>query len=143
MTDEPAVPAFQDDAQVVVFHAEPAHLINANDRKKGWIRQKRTFTRYWRTVAHQVAESKLRKGELRRIERAHIEITMTWPDRKRRDVNNWQPTAKAIVDGLVKGGLLPDDDDTHVTGPDMRRGYYTTPPALPRITIAVAIRETP
>lgn len=141
---EPAVPAFEeDDVQVVVFHAEPSHLINANDRSKGWRRRKQTLTRYWRTVAGQVAGNQIRKGQLRRVERAHIEITVTWPDRNRRDVNNWQPTAKPIVDGLVKAGLLPDDDDTHVTGPDMRRGYYATPPAIPRITIAVAIRETP
>ena len=103
MTDQPAVPAFQDDVQVVIFHAEPAHLINANDRRKGWRRRKQTLTRYWRTVAHQMADNQLRKGQLHRVERAHIEITVTWPDRNRRDVNNWQPTAKPIVDGLVKG----------------------------------------
>lgn len=145
MTDlDPAVPASADDAvQVVVLYAETAHLINANDRSRGWRRRKQTLTRYWRTVAHQVTDNQLRKGQLHRVERAHIEITVTWPDRHRRDVNNWQPTAKPIVDGLVKAGLIPDDDDTHVTGPDMRRGYYHTPPALPRITIAVAIRETP
>ena len=30
------------------------------------------------------------------------------------------PTLKALVDGLVDAGLLPDDDARHLQGPDMR-----------------------
>ena len=31
------------------------------------------------------------------------------------------PTAKAVVDGLVDAGVLPDDDAKHLLGPDLRR----------------------
>ena len=38
----------------------------------------------------------------------------------RRDLHNYMPTLKALVDGLVDAGLLPDDDARHLQGPDMR-----------------------
>ena len=54
------------------------------------------------------------------------------------------PTAKAWVDGAVNGpfkghrfgpGLLPDDDDQHLVGPDLRRGPRTHREPLIFITI--------
>ena len=38
------------------------------------------------------------------------------------DATNWLPTAKACVDGLVDAGVLTDDSNRHVVGPDMRAG---------------------
>lgn len=62
---------------------------------------------------------------LPRMERAHVLVHVAYPSKKRvRDVYNLYPTAKAIVDGMVggkkKAGILPDDDDAHLEGPDMR-----------------------
>lgn len=37
------------------------------------------------------------------------------------DPTNWAPSAKAAVDGLVKAGVLTDDNWRMVYGPDMRR----------------------
>ncbi len=37
-----------------------------------------------------------------------------------RDVGN--VSVKAAIDGLVDYGLIPDDDDAHLLGPDLRRG---------------------
>ena len=54
------------------------------------------------------------------MEVAHCVATLTWRDRRRRDAHNIMPTIKACVDGVVAAGLLPDDDDTHLTGPDLR-----------------------
>jgi hypothetical protein len=71
-------------------------------------------------------------GSVPRMERAHLTVYVSWPDRRRRDVHNVMPTVKAIVDGAVSGpvrprgsepwtrGVLPDDDDRHLTGPDLR-----------------------
>ena len=43
--------------------------------------------------------------------------------RRRMDPANAAPTTKALVDGaLVDGQVVPDDDHTHLTGPDHRRG---------------------
>lgn len=50
-----------------------------------------------------------------------VVVSIHWPDKRHRDSNNYAQTGKAIVDGLVTSGLLPDDDDKHLVGPDMRR----------------------
>ena len=55
------------------------------------------------------------------MNRAHLTVTVHWPDRRRRDVANLSPTIKALIDGMVSdAGLLPDDDDKHLIGPDLR-----------------------
>lgn len=51
------------------------------------------------------------------FQRAELRVAVTWPDRRKRDAGNIQPTLKAIVDGFVDKGLLPDDDDEHFRGP--------------------------
>lgn len=40
----------------------------------------------------------------------------------RADPGNFSHTVKALVDGLTMAGYWPDDDSTHVQGPDYRRG---------------------
>lgn len=41
------------------------------------------------------------------------------------DPNNAAPTTKALIDGCIDAGLLPDDDHRHVLGPDHRRDTNT------------------
>lgn len=54
------------------------------------------------------------------------------------DAGNLAPTAKAIVDGLVTDyGLLPDDSNEHVIGPDMRPGEKRK-----QAGITITIKET-
>ena len=61
------------------------------------------------------------------MERAHLTVHITWPDRRRRDASNLAPTIKALVDGIVSDAhRLPDDDDQHLTGPDYRVTPETT-----------------
>ena len=52
--------------------------------------------------------------------RAHLIVRVGWPQHRRRDVANLSPTIKALIDGCVDAGLLPDDDDAHLIGPDLR-----------------------
>lgn len=52
--------------------------------------------------------------------RAHLVVTVGWPDKRRRDVANLSPTIKAAIDGIVDAGLIPDDSDAHLVGPDLR-----------------------
>ena len=49
------------------------------------------------------------------------------PDKRRRDPNNWQPTAKACTDGIVDANVVTDDDYKHVVGPDMRITFADRP----------------
>lgn len=90
-----------------------AQLLTANQRMH--FHDKRRRTTYWRQLAAELV--------VPQFTTARIVITFTLPERRRRDVANLYPTAKAIVDGLVDAGLLPDDNDNHLTGPDLRRGY--------------------
>jgi hypothetical protein len=93
-----------------------SQLINANER--GHWAKREARRRYWLDTTMY-----LLRAAPRFTDHVHIGIAIAWPDRRRRDVNNWQPTAKAIVDGIVRAKVIPDDSDRYVTGPDMRRAY--------------------
>jgi crossover junction endodeoxyribonuclease RusA len=63
--------------------------------------------------------------------------------RRVRDPANWYPSFKAAIDGLTDKkctgqvltvGVLSDDSDEHVVGPDMRLGDVVT---RPHVTILI------
>lgn len=105
----------------------PCALINANDRLH--FQAKAKLTRTWRDLARLSA-----RGTLTGFHHAHITVTYRFPTNHRREVSNLQPTSKAIVDGLVDAGVLVDDDDDHVTGPDNRR---ERPNGSLRVTVTI------
>lgn len=43
-----------------------------------------------------------------------VMVTVTYPRRGRHDPENYAPSWKPAIDGLVDAGVLPDDDSTHV-----------------------------
>lgn len=49
------------------------------------------------------------------LERATAALHYRPRDRRRRDPENLTPTSKALVDGLVDAGVLPDDTPTYFT----------------------------
>lgn len=51
------------------------------------------------------------------LTRARVEFEFAYPDRRRRDRHNLAPTVKALMDGLIDAGLLPDDSDRFLDGP--------------------------
>lgn len=51
------------------------------------------------------------------LQRARVEFEFAYPDRRRRDRHNLAPTVKALMDGLIDAGLLPDDSDRFLDGP--------------------------
>ena len=51
----------------------------------------------------------------------HVVAYLAFGDNRRRDVHNYMPTVKAIIDGCTDAGLWADDRDGILTGPDMRR----------------------
>ena len=108
-------------------------LLNANDRDGHWARRKRV-TEALRAAAGWLA----RKQQVPPMRRAHVLAVYEPPDRRRRDPANLYPSVKACVDGLVDAGVLPDDDATHLDGPDMRLG-----PTHPRGRIVLHITEVP
>lgn len=61
--------------------------------------------------------------KLPHLERAHV-FYVLHPNTatRRRDPGNWAPAAKALIDGFVDYGLLPDDNSERLLGPDPRIG---------------------
>ncbi|MGA5764507.1 hypothetical protein [Nonomuraea bangladeshensis] len=91
-------------------------LLNTNQRPHWRVRAERT------KKLREAAAWEARKAAVPRLGRAHILGEFRPPNRRRRDVANLYPSFKACVDGLVDALVLPDDDDTHLLGPDMRLG---------------------
>jgi Holliday junction resolvase RusA-like endonuclease len=91
-------------------------LLNAN-RRVHW-RVRAETTKDIRTAAYLATAARTVPA----LQRAQIVAEYRPPDRRRRDVHNLYPSAKAAVDGLVDARVLPDDSDAHLIGPDMRIG---------------------
>lgn len=92
--------------------------INSNDRRHRMVVA--NLTSAWRATAKTECE-RVAAG-LRLIPPVHIEARIHKTHSGRWDPNNLNPTTKAIVDGLVEAGLIPDDSWREVLGPDHRRG---------------------
>lgn len=99
--------------------------LNANDRIHWSLKAK--LTKGWRENAYAASS-------VGQIDRAHIVATLHFGDDRRRDVGNYAPTVKAAVDGLVDAGVIPDDSDRYLIGPDLRRGDAS---GVPRIVLTV------
>jgi crossover junction endodeoxyribonuclease RusA len=105
-------------------------LLNAN-RRQHWA-AKAKLTRALREAALVCA----RRDHVPALDRAHIVVEYRPPDCRRRDVHNLAPSAKACVDGVVDAGVLRDDADEYLIGPDMRVG-----PVVPRGQLLIHITE--
>ncbi|MGV9383578.1 hypothetical protein ACWDRB_47730 [Nonomuraea sp. NPDC003707] len=60
-----------------------------------------------------------RAARIPAMQRARMVAVYEPPDRRRRDPANLYPSWKAVVDGVVDAGVLPDDDSKHLDGPYM------------------------
>ena len=78
-----------------------------------------------------------------RMGHARCVAHLAYPNNRKRDVSNLQPTIKAAIDGIVSGPgehkgrggcLLPDDDDAHLIGPDLRHTDGDVTPGFLTIT---------
>lgn len=129
----------------------PADLISANGRLHHHARAK--LTKAWRLAAKESAPTLrpivrnpvpatslpvLAGFEPNAYHNAHITVAIRFPTNHRRDVGNYYPTAKAIVDGLVDAQLIADDNDDRIVGPDLRRERPNGP-----VRVTVTIQELP
>ena len=109
----------------------PCDWLNSNQRLHRMVHAKRTAA--WRNAAKTAAtDAGSFDTPVRIIATVHKTRAGRW------DAGNLYPTAKAIVDGLVDAGVLPDDNNDWVTGPDMRAGAKADEPhvviAINRVT---------
>lgn len=73
--------------------------------------------------------------QLRTFTRAHVTAFIAYPRGGRVDPANANPTVKAIIDGIVDAGALPDDDTSHLIGPDFRVDQPTKVKGLHRVRL--------
>lgn len=104
-----------------------ARYMSANDRPTRWA--KAAQTKAWREAAYFAARMRESVwGDIQTFEGiVRITATVHIKDKRRREVSNLFPTFKACIDGFVDAGILADDSDAHVIGPDPRRGYDAVP----------------
>jgi crossover junction endodeoxyribonuclease RusA len=117
-------------AREVTFDVPKALWMTANGRIHWAVRAKRT------KILRELAALKgwnLEPFTTRARAVAHI----SYPRNGRADPANAAPTVKALIDGLVDGGVLADDDHEHLLGPDYRRDPATGVTGLWRVRIVL------
>lgn len=122
----------------------PAKLLNANQCLHHMARHR--LTQMWRDAAQLHARSAV-GPQIPTFERARIDVRIAFTVTRVRDIGNYYPTAKAIVDGLVDGrgkirglGVLPDDSDEYLDGPYLHNDGRTRGP-VPVVTVRVTELE--
>jgi len=93
----------------------PLLWLNANHRPHWTVKSK--VTKAWREAASSACQ-----GLTGQVGRVHVVAYFHKPRGGRYDAANLYPVAKACVDGAVDSGLLAEDDNDHVVGPDPRAG---------------------
>jgi crossover junction endodeoxyribonuclease RusA len=104
-------------------------LLNSNDRPHWSARARITKNLRWTTFYA------ARRKKIPPMQRVHVLAEYEPPDRRRRDPGNLYPSIKACVDGLVDAKVCPDDDASHLVGPDMRLSEDTFP--LGRLVLVI------
>ena len=110
--------------------------INANMRLH-WTKRSARTANLRMLALSECQKQRLIKG----LESARITAWITYPTKAKHDPNNDSPTTKALVDGLVDYGVLPDDDHLHLAGPDHRYagvtpGRYTVRMVIENATLS-------
>ena len=104
----------------------PCDWLNSNQRLHRMVHAKRTAA--WREAARVALSGPSWWAPFDGP--VHIVCTVHKTRAGRWDAGNLYPTAKAIVDGLVDAGVIPDDSNEWVTGPDMRAGEKRAEPCV-------------
>lgn len=99
--------------QIPVTHW-PADLANSNQTAR-YARGQWRRTKAWRRTAAWLAMSADLPTPIAPPVRA--DVWFRFAQNRRRDVSNYQPTCKAIVDGLRDAGVLLEDNDEVFDGP--------------------------
>lgn len=68
------------------------------------------------------------------------QVLFTFPKNHRRDIHNYLPTVKAVLDGMVDSGLLVDDSHKFLVGPDLRLSDEGDPLLRGRIAALSKVR---
>lgn len=92
----------------LTFEVPKAVVLNSNDRLGWQAKMRRTKT------IRELARRTTRSAGLIVTTPVELICRVQYARAGRHDAHNLQPTAKALIDGMVDAGLLEDDDDLHV-----------------------------
>ena len=95
---------------IVLEFPAPTDAWSINQERKMHWTEARQIAREWR-LAGKLGWRMLPIGEREAWEprRCEVEITLPVKDGRRRDPMNWFGPVKSLIDGLVDGGVWPDD----------------------------------
>jgi len=94
--------------------------------------QRAERTRWLRQVA------KLKARHLAPLQEASIHAMIHSPTARGGDIDGPAPTIKALIDGIVDAGVLPDDSPKHLKFLTHSRGQPTGKPGIYAITLRVS-----
>lgn len=104
----------------------PWGLLSLNAERKHHWSVRKTVAAYWRANT----EAAVRLAEIPPLNKVHVTVTFHKNTNRMYDVSNLLPVAKSCVDSLVDAGIIPDDNNHYVIGPDMRAGAKSTTPHI-------------
>jgi hypothetical protein len=113
---------------LVLDDFEPRRLVSANRRIHHMVRAE--VCAYWRRLGHDLIVREYGHADVGQTWHHSIRMVLTFrfPDLRRRDCHNlYGYVIKPLVDGCIDARLLPDDDDRHLIGPDVRRDHERGP----------------
>lgn len=114
----------------------PGKLLNTN-ALRGQTRYIGRLSKPWREIGRLSAQ-----GVTTRLDQpTRVWAEFTMKDNRRRDVGNFAPTVKALVDGFVDAGLLQDDCDGIIEGPFIKRVYPNGRPQIRFIFEPIKLEE--
>jgi len=123
-------------SQALVLSVHRTNVLTSNQRRH--YQDTARATKVLRLTGKLNAESQ----GLKPMTRVHLHVFVGWPDRRRRDVPNLWPTIKALVDGIVDAGILPDDNDDVVTALTFRRSGELHA-AKDTVALSIVLEEAP
>lgn len=109
----------------------PAPWLSANQRRD--LRRQTPDRRAWRTAGQAHAH----RVHLPKLQHVHVVAELRFADNRRRDPHNYYPTLKALIDGLVDYGLVPDDSHQFLVGPDVRYGPVVAGRGLGEVVLTI------
>lgn len=111
--------------------------MSANDRPHWAVKARATHN------VRQMTVLKAKAARLPALTVVHVAAWIQYPTAGRADPGNASPTVKAAIDGLVDAGVIPDDDHTHLIGPDYRREIGKAPKGIHRVRLVITDQEVP
>lgn len=102
----------------VVIEIPDSHpLLSINKLMSEHWRTRQKSSKYWRMVGREAVKDT-------QVMRPPVKCDVyVYRDRAGRyDPGNYYPTAKAILDGMVDAGILPDDSHEYLDGPHLHHG---------------------